>query len=206
MRSLIPIILAAVFSMSAHASFTLGSFTGDAAMTELDTGQELFRLTDANGDVDDATFFLMEGTGPFSIFDPVALTSLTIFSALDTAITSATLSWDIFTNEVTNIGSGESAIIDWNSFAIIDDTLGASTQDGGTDDSLVFEVGESGHPSLLGANVAVVWQDVSRSAGYSMITASDVAPIGSTEVSESGILAYLGVSLIGFTALRKRRG
>ncbi|RKZ79721.1 MAG: hypothetical protein DRQ35_03650, partial [Gammaproteobacteria bacterium] len=98
------------------------------------------------------------------------------------------------------------AIIDWNSFAIIDDTLGASTQDGGTDDSLVFEVGESGHPSLLGANVAVVWQDVSRSAGYSMITASDVAPIGSTEVSESGILAYLGVSLLGFTALRKRHG
>jgi len=181
-------------------------------MTEVDKSDELFRLTDANGDLDDATVFLLDivGTGSqnFGIYDPVTGERLEVFSHLDTPITSATLSWDIFSDLVTNVGTGETAVIDWESFGFYDDQWlsEAGANPGSIDHLYSFEVGALAHPSLLGSNLALIWFDseqaASRGTGhYDFIAVSDIEPIGN--VPEPGLPLLLSGGLVGLGYTRR---
>ena len=213
-RFTISLVLALAFTFSAHATLTLGSFTGDAAMTEVDVGDELFRLTDANGVADDATIFLLHLDTPatlssFGIYDPLNPANfLEVFNIGTSPVTSATLSWDIGTNLVTNVATGNFATIDYNSFGFYDGSFfsEAALNAAAVDRLLVFDIGGAAHPSLLGGNLAFVWTDVSGANAfgvdnYSLVTASDIAPAGN--VPEPVPAALIGIGLVGLGFIRK---
>ena len=215
-------MLIALLAFSANATvihnvddITLGDFTGIKSMDQIDTGSTLFRLTDANGDNDDAAVFLMYlKATPFadiSIYDPVTGNSLQVFNKGDVPLTSTSLSWNIFTDEVTNEVTRDTAIIDWESFAFQNGNWSSIPEDSddGRDHLSVFNTLGSGEPTLLGAHVELVWYpeiEAGLNGNYSMVGATDIQPNVAdpgTTVPEANLALMLGIALVGIGYTKK---
>ena len=218
MRILIA-ILTLTLSMSVQAIPSLGTVMGSTRV-EVDTGDEMFALTDTSGVSDDASAFLLlelAGNANFNSFGiyGVGGTSLEIFSGTESAITSATLLWDIGTDTVTLAGTASSAIIDEAIFGFYLDTrsdgrlFSQDSLNNQDDLMLVFEVGGLGYSELFGSNLILAFEDtLGGDLDYNdfVVGISDIAPVGditTRTVPEPTLPLLLGIGLVGMGFIRK---
>ncbi len=189
----------------------------NAAMID-DTQAELFYLTDANGNQDDATVFLLDlqsqGSKSIGIYDATTQQSLEVFSKGTNAISSATLSWDIASGVVTNLFSGESASINYESFGFFngDWMSQPDLNAGGLDHLAVFDVGGLAIPEFLGSNLVLQWSaaPVGRANSNALdngdwLGVSDIDYVrAAVPVPEPSMLMLLGAGLLGVFGYRRR--
>jgi len=225
-RSIIGLIAAVAIMCTAAASatpiLTLGDITGNALHTETASGDQRFRLTDNSGILDDATAFLMfefAGNADYNSFGIYSgANSLEVFGGSTSPLSAATLGWNTITNNVTLIGSGNSAIIDNTDFGFYIDTrsdgrfFSESALNGGYDYMKAFNVGASGHSDLLGANMVLAFEDLAYNHtdwDYNdmVVGISDIGPTGPSiqQVSEPGILGMMGLGLVGLAGIKRNR-
>jgi hypothetical protein len=220
------ILMAALLALATplYASPILSDITGNPAHTETDGGFEVFGLTDTTGSLDDATaFLLIENAGfapvnAFGIYGAGGI-MLEVFAGALSPLTSATLAWDIATDVVTNLATGNFATISDQAFGFY-----LESGDGNTyysqsalnpstlDMMLAFDVNAAGHPDLLGSNVILAFEDISGSNSdwdYNdmVVGVSDIAPsvFQIETIPEPLPLAMIGAGLLGLGAYTRRK-
>lgn len=213
------ILLALMLTMTSicFALPILGDITGNPAHTEADTGDELYRLTDIDGGVDDATAFLLfefagfDDINSFGIYD--GANSLEVFSGLSSVVTSATLAWDTLSDLVLNQVTGATAFIDDQLFGFYLDSGDGNTYysesalNGGLDMMVSYDVGGAGYPDLFGSNIVIAFEDLSVGSDWDyndmVVGLSDIAP-APTSVPEPMPLALMGLGLLGMIGASRR--
>ena len=227
-KMILAIMLSFVMTGTAFALPILSDLTGNSAHVETDTNDQAFYLTDTSGVQDDATAFLLfelAGNANYNSFGIVGsdgiggLTHLEIFSASLAPITSATLSWDIGTDTVTNLSNSMSAIIDETLFGFYldtkDDGLFYSIDElnvGGADLMASYFTGPSGHADLFGSNYILGFEDtLNGDLDYNdmVVGISDISALGGVTtfntVPEPMPLALMGLGLIGMAGVKRKK-
>lgn len=227
MKKLLLTAAALIISINANAMVTtLSDVTLNPTDLEVDINDERFLLTDLDGVNDDATIFLLSENSPKEnfnslwIYDPVNGNALSLFSGVDTAISSVTLSWDINTSTVTNNATLASAVINPLNFGFFlktFDNLELSTISsdnlGSVDFALVFDTTMNGRPGLFGADAVIAFDDgfVGDNLFNDMVIGvSDISQLPTdvvrTPVPSPMTLFGSGlVGLAGMTELRNRK-
>ncbi len=221
MKTILAIILGLAISNAALALPMLGDITGNPAHVETDTNEELFRLTDTTGTLDDATAFLLIENAGFANLNSLGIygldgVMLNVFTGAQSPITSATLSWDIVTDTVTNLATGASAIIDDQVFGFYLESGNGSTyysesaKNAGLDMMASFNVGASGYADLFGSNYVIAWEDLPNADfDYNdlVVGVSDITGNGDPNVQkvpEPAPLALMGLGLIGLGFMSRK--
>jgi len=227
MKVLKAITAAAIFTASFSAiaaPVTLSDITSNASHTETDSGDQVFRLTDTSVGQNDATAFLLlelAGNANINSFGILGAgnVQLEVFSGSQSPTTSATLEWDVNSNLVTNLATGNSAIIDDQLFGFylegVDGTIFSITAlNGGLDLMQSFDVGSSGHSDLFGSDIILAFEDtLSGDLDFNdfVVGISDIEGLqGITNFEEVSPvpaptpLALMGLGLIGLGLMKKK--
>jgi len=189
--------------------------------SEVDTGAEVFTLTDTAGgnDQDNATAMLLfEFAGyasgnNFGIYDIADKTStLEIFDGSDVANTSVDIYWDVNTNQVRLGGEAYTDLkIDWNNFGFyLEETTttgntfySQSALNAGADMLAVYDVANDGYTNLWGSDLILAWEDiVNGDSDYNDMV------IGVRDISAVPLPAAVwlfGSALLGFVGFQKRK-
>ena len=205
----------------AHAIPTLGTVMG-TARTEVDSGHELFFLTDTSGVSDDATVFLLlelagnANDNAFGIYDPVSGNSLEIFAGADSPLGVKTLSWVVGTNAVNLAGTAVNAIIDNANFGFYLDSKNdgrfysqTALNVGPADLMASYNIGGLGYSEALGSNLIIAFEDTlggDLDFNDFVVGVSDIAPKGGpriTSIPEPRLPMLLGIGLVSMGFIRK---
>lgn len=184
-----------------------------------DTGGSYVELTDANGDNDDFTAFLLFEFAGFSnqnafgiydmnAFDPNDASStniLEIFSGSDAPTSDLTVGFDLDAGTAklgattANIGKYFGFYLERNGTRFYSD---AALNSGGTDMALIYDVAGNQNQGMFGSDILVAFEDVidgDMDFNDLVVGVSDVKV-----VPEPGTLALFSLGLLGLGMARRR--
>lgn len=225
-KLLFSFLLMFAMGSTAHAvpiTPTLGDILGNPIYAgEIDTEDEVFRLTDTTGVLDDATAFLFLEYAGFANVNTFGIYGvsdmLEVFNGASSPITSATLSWNVATNDVINLATGDTANINDQAFGFYLESGDGNTYysqsalNAGIDMMGSFEVGSDGYPGLLGSNMVLAFEDIpGTDYDYNdlVVGVSDVSPSGEpiqqVQIPEPMPLALMGIGLLGLGFMKRKK-